>query len=225
MHVELSPQFRAVFPQGVFGALIARGCPNRPAPTALGPQLREIEEGLRRCFPGDAIDAHPVAAAYAGYFHRHGARYPVVHQAKTILAGRPIESPSALVTAMFGAEVESLVLTSGHDLEALAGPLRVDVAREGETYTKLSGKEQRLRPGDMVVRDAEGVIASVVYGPDLRTRMREDSSSALFGAWCPVGVGAEVVEAHFNRLASLLRTEWPEVEIAAPQILAAAGTG
>jgi DNA/RNA-binding domain of Phe-tRNA-synthetase-like protein len=223
MQIDLTPEFRAAFPDGVFGALIARGCPNRPAPTALGQRLREVEEGLRRRFPGDAIDADPVAAAYAGYFRRGGARYPVVHQAKTILAGRPIESPSALVTAMFAAEVDSLVLTSGHDLEALVGVLLVDAARNGETYTRLSGKEARLRPGDMVVRDGEGVIACVLYGPDLRTRMREDTSSALFGAWCPAGVGAEVVDAHFDRLASLLRTEWPGVEITGPWVLAAAG--
>lgn len=223
MQIDLTPEFRITFPDGVFGALIARGCPNRSDPIALGPRLREVEEGLRRRFPGDSLDADPVAAAYAGYFRRGGARYPVVHQARTILAGRPIESPSALVAAMFAAEVDTLVLTSGHDLEALAGQLLVDVAREGETYTQLSGKEQRLRPGDMVVRDGGGIIASVLYGPDLRTRMREDTSSALFGAWCPVGVGAEAVEAHFSRLASLLRTEWPAVEIAEPWVLAAAG--
>jgi len=160
-----------------------------------------------------------VAQAYAGYFRRFGSRYPVVHQAKTILAGRPIESPSALVEAMFTAEVDSLVLTSGHDLDVLAGSLTVDVARDGDRYTKINGKEQALKPGDMVVRDAEGVIASVLYGPDFRTRLREESSAALFGAWCPVGLTAAAAEVHLDFLAALLRQEWPDAAIEPVRIL------
>jgi DNA/RNA-binding domain of Phe-tRNA-synthetase-like protein len=219
MRIEFTPAFHAAFPDGVFGALIAHGCANRPRATAIGPDQRGVETGLRNRFPGNAIDADPVAAVYASYFRRFGGRYPVVHQAKTILAGRPIESASALVEVMFTAELDSLVLTSGHDLRALNGSLHVDVARAGETYTKLSGKEQALRPGDMVVRDAGGVIASVVYGPDLRTRISEDSTAALFGAWCPQGIPAEAVEAHLATLAGLLRREWPGATVDVPQIL------
>jgi DNA/RNA-binding domain of Phe-tRNA-synthetase-like protein len=223
MQIELTPAFRAACPDGVFGALIARGCPNRPMAAAFGPDRPTVETRLRERLAGNAIDADPTAAAYAGYFRRFGGRYPVVHQAKAIAAGRAIESSSALVEVMFTAELDSLVLTSGHDLHALDGPLRVDVAGAGETYTKISGKEQAIRPGDMVVRDAEGVIACVVFGPDLRTRLREDSDAALFGAWCPVGIPARTVEAHLTTLAALLRREWPGAEVEAPRVLRAAG--
>jgi DNA/RNA-binding domain of Phe-tRNA-synthetase-like protein len=111
------------------------------------------------------------------------------------------------------------------DLDALAGTLRVDVAEDGDAYTKLSGKAQTLKPGDMIVRDAEGVIASVLYGPDFRTRLRAESSAALFAAWCPTGLDAAMVEAHLETLTRLLRREWPEVVIEAPRIVSAeAGT-
>ena len=219
MDTVLTSEFRAALPSGIFGALVVRGCPNRTRALALPPVQREVEDRLRRRFPGESIDADPVAQAYAGYFRRFGSRYPVVHQAKTILAGRPIESPSALVEAMFTAEVDSLVLTSGHDLDVLAGSLTVDVARDGDRYTKINGKEQALKPGDMVVRDAEGVIASVLYGPDFRTRLREESSAALFGAWCPVGLTAAAAEVHLDFLAALLRQEWPDAAIEPVRIL------
>lgn len=218
MEIDVTPAFRATFPEGIFGALVVRGCPNRSRPSSLQAEQREVEERLRARFPRDTIDAHPVARAYAGYFKRFGARYPVVHQAKTILSGRSIESPSALVEAMFTAEVDSLVLTSGHDLDALAGSLRVDVTRDGDLYTKISGKEQALKPGDMIVRDAEGIIASVLYGPDLRTRLRPESTAALFGAWAPVGLSVAAVEAHLETLGRLLRREWPEAVVETPRI-------
>ncbi len=223
--IALTPAFRAAFPGGIFGVLVARGCVNRPSVVASQADQRAVEARLRERFPNETVDGDPVAMAYAAYFRRYGARYPVVHQAKGIIAGRPIESPSALVEAMFTAELDSLVLTSGHDLDALAGPLRVDVAGGREAYTKLSGKPQTLKPGDMIVRDAEGVIASVLCGPDFRTRLHAESSAALFGAWCPTGLTTAVVEAHLDTLTRLLKREWPDAVIEAPRIISAeAGT-
>lgn len=181
-----------------------------------------MEARLRQRFPGETIEADPIARAYAAYFRRHGARYPVVHQARSVLAGRPIESSLALVEAMFTAELDSLVLTSGHDLDAVQGPLRVDASREGDTYTKLSGKPQTLRPGDMVVRDAAGIIACVVHGPDQRTRLRLESTNALFGAWCPMDVAAAVVRAHLATLARLIRLEWPDASVEPARLWTAA---
>src|SRR3972149_6636325 len=218
MEIELTPVFREAFPEGIFGVLIVQDCSNRARALAIGPAQRVVETRLRERFPDDTIDSDPVALAYAVYFRRYGARYPVVHQARTIIVGRAIDSPFALVEVMFTAEVDGLVLTSGHDLDALAGPLRVDVARAGDAYTKLSGKEQALKPGDMVVRDAEGIIACVLYGPDFRTRLRPETHAALFGAWCPAGLSAAVAEAPLTPLAGLLRQEWPEPSNGSPRV-------
>jgi DNA/RNA-binding domain of Phe-tRNA-synthetase-like protein len=208
MKIVPTPAFGSAYPDGIFGVLIARGCVNRPQTLSIAADKRAVEGRLRERFPGETIDADPVALAYAHYFRRYGGRYPVVHQAKTVLAGRSIESNSALVEAMFTAELDSLILTSGHDLGALHFPLAVDVTVTGDVYTTLSGKERVLKAGDMIVRDAEGIVASVAYGPDDRTRLRPDTDSALFGAWCPVGIDPMIVEAHLEKLAALLRQEW-----------------
>jgi len=220
--IDLTPAFRREYPDGLFGALIVRACPNRARGVALDALKRAVEARLRERFTLESIEADPVARAYAAHFRRHGTRYPVVHQARTILQGRSIESPSALVEAMFTAEVDSLILTSGHDLDALQGPLWVDVARDDEVYTKINGKPQALRAGDMVVRDSAGMIACVVYGPDQRTRLRLESDAALFGAWCPVDVAPAVVDAHLGALARLLRVEWPEATVDPPRCWTAA---
>jgi len=220
MEIELTSAFRTAMPEGVFGALLVHGCANRARAVALDVHKRAVEARLRQRFTAESLEADPVARAYAGYFRRHGARYPVALQARTVLQGRSIESPSALVEAMFTAEVDSLVLTSGHDLSSLSRTLRVDLARDGEVYTKLSLKDQALRPGDMVVRDTDGVIACVLYGPDYRTRLRLETRDALFGAWCPVGLTGAIVHDHLDTLSRLLQTEWPEAEIEPPVVLA-----
>ena len=75
----------------------------------------------------------------------------------------------------------------------------------------------------MVVRDATGIIASVVHGPDHRTRIGEDTTAALFGAWCPRGIPPSTVEAHLLMLAGLLRREWPGAVVEAPRVLRAGG--
>ncbi len=107
MRIELTPTFQTAFADGVFGALAVRNCPNRPRASAIAADQREIEARLRERFPGDTIDVDPVAIAYASHFRRFGGRYPVVHQARTVLAGRPIESTSALVEVMFMASLSS----------------------------------------------------------------------------------------------------------------------
>lgn len=44
-----------------------------------------------------------------------------------------------------------------------------------------------LRAGEMIVRDTEGIIAFLAYGPDDRMRLPLDTDAAFFGAWCPRG--------------------------------------
>lgn len=219
MEIAITPAFQATFPGGLFGILVATNCPNRPRAAHINPDPQAMEVRLRRRFPDGQVDRDPIAQAYAAYFRRHGGRYPVAHQAKSILAGRPIESPSGLVEVMFSAEVESLVLTSGHDPSALIGQLLVDVAQPNDVYSKLSGKEQVLTPGDMVARDAGGIIACVLYGPDFRTRLRPESDSVLFGAWCPTDVPVAAVASHLDALSALLRQEWPDARIDSWRVL------
>jgi hypothetical protein len=94
----------------------------------------------------------------------------------------------------------------------------VDVARDGDRYMKINGKEQALKPGDMVVRDDGGIIACVLYGPDFRTRLRAESTEALYGAWCPIGLTTGIAQAHLESLAALIRTEWPDAVTELPRL-------
>jgi DNA/RNA-binding domain of Phe-tRNA-synthetase-like protein len=98
------------------------------------------------------------------------------------------------------AELENLILTAGHDLDAVAPPLRVDVTAEEDRYVLLNGTEAVLAAGDMTMRDSAGIIASVLRGPDLRTRMTPETRSVVFVAYAPAGVREDAVRDHLERI-------------------------
>jgi DNA/RNA-binding domain of Phe-tRNA-synthetase-like protein len=107
---------------------------------------------------------------------------------------------AALVEAMFMAEMEDLLLTAGHDLDTLHLPLSLDMATGTETYILLRGDEQVLKPGDMMISDQEGVISSIIYGPDQRTQITPDTSNVVFTAYAPPGIGEETVIEHLQHI-------------------------
>jgi len=50
------------------------------------------------------------------------------------LKGKPIARRAALAEAMFMAELKNLILTAGHDIDAIVPPVRVDVTTDGARY-------------------------------------------------------------------------------------------
>jgi DNA/RNA-binding domain of Phe-tRNA-synthetase-like protein len=137
------------------------------------------------------------------------------------LKGRPLPNVAALVEAMFMAELEHLLLTAGHDLEALRLPLTLDVAQGTETYTLLRGEEQTLKPGDMFIADREGVVSSIVYGPDQRTAITSETRAAVFTVYAPPGIGAGTVDAHLRALEENVRVISAEAETVVREVVSA----
>jgi DNA/RNA-binding domain of Phe-tRNA-synthetase-like protein len=99
---------------------------------------------------------------------------------------------------MFMAELDNLLLTAGHDLEAVQMPVRVDVARDDERYVRINGHEETLKAGDMIIADEQGVLSSVIYGPDRRTQITPQTRRVLFTTYAPSGVGRDVVGKHLE---------------------------
>jgi hypothetical protein len=50
----------------------------------------------------------------------------------------------------------------------------------------------------MAMRDGEGIVSSVLNGPDRRTRIAAETRAALFAVYAPVGVGPEAVRRHLE---------------------------
>ena len=170
----VSDAWREAFPGAAVGELAIRDVTNPESDAALEQRKQALESQLRSRFSKGgraAIKALPVIQAYAAYYERFNKTYHVQLQLESVaLKGKSIPRVAALVEAMFMAELENLLLTAGHDLATVQEPLRLDVSTGDERYVLLNGQEQVLKPGDMLVSDAQGVISDVIYGPDQRTR-------------------------------------------------------
>jgi DNA/RNA-binding domain of Phe-tRNA-synthetase-like protein len=79
-----------------------------------------------------------------------------------------------------------------------------DVSEGGERYLMLNGKEQELKENDIILKDEEGILASVLYGPARRTSITSDTRNVLYFAWCPYGMDDWLITAHLNDILSNL---------------------
>ncbi|MHA2327459.1 MAG: phenylalanine--tRNA ligase beta subunit-related protein, partial [Candidatus Hodarchaeales archaeon] len=118
----------------------------------------------------------------------------------TIKNGGKFPQVSVLVDSMFIAEINSRILTSGHDIEKLQGDLTFDISRGGERYVKLNGQEQILKKNDVLLKDKEGLLASILYGPARRTSISLKTKDTLYFAWCPYLTDEELIIAHLNNI-------------------------
>ena len=109
------------------------------------------------------------------------------------------------------AEIESRLLTAGHDLATLEGNLELDAASGEQVYTLMRGTPQSPKKGDMMISDAAGVISSVVYGPDQRTQIRAETSAAVFTVYAPAGIRSEEIQAHLETIRDHARILAPDL--------------
>jgi len=205
------------YPNAGIGVLALSNVHNPTDSIELGIHKEHLEEELRGSFAGmdrAALKTNPILAAYAAYYKTFKKTYHVQLQLESIVfKGKSIPKVAALVEAMFMAELKNLLLTAGHDLDSLQGIPSVDVATGDEIYMKLNGQEQSLKPGDMYIHDDMGVLSSILYGPDQRTRIIPTTTRALFTVYGPPGIGVERMQAHLEDLMHYALVISPDAQV------------
>lgn len=225
--LDVSEEWRSAFPNAHAGILVMREVDNPPGHAGLDSRKRELENRLRAQFAGG--DRKTVAAltsirAYDSYYRPFKKTYHVQHQLESVVfKGKPIPSAAALVEAMFMAELESQLLTAGHDLDSVPPPVILDVSRGTERYVLMRGEEQLLKAGDMFISDQAGVISSIVYGPDQRTRITAATRNALFTVYAPEGISPEAVHEHLQELRDHVLVVSPRAQVETLQVFGSAG--
>lgn len=198
------------------GLLCVVNVPNLPDHKALESARKQLVQDLNaryRALDRPSIRELPVFSAYDTFYRSFRKTYHVQLQLESVVhQGKPIHSPSALVGAMFMAELKTGLLTAGHDLSALKLPLTADIARGEEVYQRLDGTNQTLKAGDLYIRDQQSVISSVIYGPDHRTRIQLDTDQVVFTTYGPPGITREQIREELKVLEGYLRCFTPHLE-------------
>jgi DNA/RNA-binding domain of Phe-tRNA-synthetase-like protein len=214
--IAVTDRWRKLHPRAAVGALAIRGAANPETSAALDERRLGVETALRARFEGadrSALKGHPVLAAYAAYYRRFDKTYHVQAQVESVaLKGKAIPRVACLVEAMFMAELEGMLLTAGHDLDRITGQVIVDAAVGSEAYQTMAGRDQALKPDDMYIRDGAGILSSIIYGPDSRTRILPGTTRVLFTVYAVPGIPPETVASHLQLLMENVRVVSPKAE-------------
>jgi len=213
----VSEAWKKAYPGAAVGVLAMRNVVNPEGHAALDKRKEELENQLRARFSDydrAALKALPIIQAYNDYYKRYKKTYHVQLQLESVVfKGKSIPRTAALVEAMFMAELKNLLLTAGHDLEAVHMPLKLGVAEGGERYIRLNGQDQELKPGDMMIADAQDIISCVLYGPDHRTRITPETRQVFFTVYAHPGIGEQAVYDHLRDIQANVLLVAPQADV------------
>lgn len=214
--LEFTDAWRLAYPGTAVGLLAMTSVRNASPDDGLQVRLRSIEGAVRDRHEGRSradLERQPAMRPYVEHYRRFGKTYHVLLQLESVaFRGRPLEAEQSLVSAMFAAEIDDLLLTAGHDLAIVRQPLVADVTRRDERYIGISGKDIAVKPGDLSIRDAESILSTVIYGPDHRTRLRGETSSVLFTTYALPGISDADLERHLRGIEVLVRAGCPTAD-------------
>ena len=213
----ISDNWKQIYPGAFVGILALRQVTNPDNHPELDVRKDEIEAELRERFEGydrPGLRAEPVLQAYHTYYKRFKKSYHVQGQLESILwKGKSIPRVAALVEAMFMAELQDQLLTSGHDLDLVQQPVGIDAATGEEQFNGIRGDAIQLKAKDMFIADAVGVLSSVIYGPDKRTSINENTTAVLFTVYAPPGIEGTAVSDHLDHIETYVKLISPNAVV------------
>jgi DNA/RNA-binding domain of Phe-tRNA-synthetase-like protein len=223
--LESSNAWRIAYPGARIGILAMDHVANLEECPELDLRKIALENRLRSQFTGQtrqAIETLPTIQAYTTYLKPFKKTYHVLLQLESVaLKDRPIPRVAALVEAMFMAELESQLLTAGHDLDTLELPVSIEVASGVESYTLRNGQAQVLKPNDMYIRDRKGIISDIIYGPDQHTQITMATRRVLFTVYAPSGIRQAGLVKHLETIREYVLLISPEAETATLEVIEA----
>lgn len=151
---------------------------------ARGVDLKELRNGVAvakaeatRRIATSAAEIRKNIQSYELFFLLNGHVCPLTSQFDHAVAkGLPNIFPA--IDLLLAVELGYGVLAGIQDLAKTRGVLRFEVAEEGESFEGMRFPA-KCRKGEIVVRDDDGVVASLFQGPDKRTKLQPTSTDLL----------------------------------------------
>jgi len=200
---SLSERFKDSFPEAKIGFLAVKDINLSSSSSDLMLEMQksledQLKQNFSECTKKDLKELEEIRA-YSDHYKKFKKTYHVLLQLESVaLKGKELFRGNVFVQIMLMSELKNLLLTSVHDLEKTGLPILVERADGSETYEGIDGTIRTLKENDMFMKDSEGIISSVIYGPDKRTMVDDGTRSALFAVYAPAGIGEEKVWTHLE---------------------------
>jgi DNA/RNA-binding domain of Phe-tRNA-synthetase-like protein len=223
--IELTARWHEAFPESHIGLLLVGNVDNRKRSTPLDERKLEVEADLRAKYVGQSraeLQELEVLRAYREYYRRFDQTYHVQSQLESVVhKGKSLPNVSPLVDANFAAELQSLVLTAGHDADLLEVPVCIGSTLGGEVFEQMNGTTRTLKAHDMLMSDASGIVCTILMGQDKRSAISERTRRALYVAYAPAGVPFAAVQHQLELIREYVLLVTPNAEIELLEVLAA----
>jgi DNA/RNA-binding domain of Phe-tRNA-synthetase-like protein len=228
LSISATDAWRSSHPGAIIGLLELSGIDNTHPSPGLNARKRETEGRLRERYQGftrqDFLSL-PVMSDYERYYKRFNKTYHIQLQVESIvLKGKNLPGVSPLVDSNFIAEVETFILTAGHDVAKLRGAVFMDVSREGDQMTLMNGDTKPIRAGDMIMKDDDGICCSILYGQDNRSPISPETTHVLYVSYAPPGIPAKIVNLHLQGIEENIRLFSPNAVVEQCRLLLANDT-
>jgi len=144
-----------------------------------------IAEKVRSKYTLESLKDVPIFRAYRDFFWRAGIDPTKVRPAaealmRRILANKPIPTINTLVDAYNLASIETGIALAAFDREKLKGSLSMRAARQGDEFYGIGmSKPMRLTGGEIVVADAEKLVAVYPYRDADVSKVTESTKNVL----------------------------------------------
>lgn len=225
LNIEVTNRWYQTFPGGSVGLLLVSNVDNRHRKNPLDGRKREIEAMLREKFAGFSrkdFQALPILQAYRTYYKKFNKTYHVQLQLESVVQkGKQLPNVTPLVDANFAAELETLVLTAGHDVDQLVAPIVIDATVGGEEFVQMNGSVKTLKPNDMMMSDGDGIVCTIIYGQDKRTPITPKTNRVLYAAYAPVGVSPQAVQQQLEQINAYIQLVTPQAVVEDLQVFTA----
>lgn len=198
--VQFSEPVRALPWDFSVGVVIVRGIDSGALQSALAEQTQSFfsENGTSR----ESVIVR--IQLFESFFAQNGLHCPLGEQFEAIGRKGSIGG-SPLVQALLLSEMTTGLLMGAQDAAAIMQSLLCDIAGENESFRGMRGDIQ-CRKGEIVLRDTEGIIATLLQGPDYRTRLRKDTKDVAFFIFSVPGIDGHHVQEAVDFLRGIFKT-------------------
>lgn len=213
----ISGDLKETYPETKFGMLIMKNVQNLKNHLEFDRTKESVKNELLKQHANynraDFVKSEPVCY-YKNYYKKYKKTYPVLLQLESLVAKSiPLPNTSTLIEAMFIAELKNMLLTAAHDYDKIQFPIQLSLASGSESFVGISNKQQFTTINDMMLSDENGIISSILNGPDYRTKITEDTKNVVFYVYAPGDINAITIHNHLNDIINYVSIFAPEAKV------------